>query len=563
MSSKSKRAKQETIGKSKGLKAFSKIIVVALFITCVAIVINLAPNYIQQKTGNKTVLIINNNNVTTKLKKDMIIDENDVVYLSFEDIENFFDENIYYDEQYNQIITGSDSKLASIEIGQKQMYVNSSKVNIYAEASKEGDTYYLPFSEMKNVYNVDIKYSKDSNIVTIDSLNREQKMGNISNDSGVKYKPTTFSKTIEKVKKGDSIIVIDKEDGWYKVRTTAGNIGYLKDVTNIYVSRAAVEKEKQVEGKVSMVWDYFTHTAPTRTGSIKGINVVSPSFVSLVQSGKGELLTRIGSEGQAYINWAHNNGYKIWTIISNDSLQDTTSEILNDYKLRETLINNIVNLVITNNLDGINIDFENIKEADKNMLSRFTIELAPRLTEYDKVLSVDVTAPDGGENWSMCYDRHKLGQVADYLVFMAYDQYGDSSSQAGTTAGADWIEVNLNKFVGTQEDVEASKIILGMPFYTRLWKETASSTTKDVIYMKSIDSNIPSGVEKTWNEDLKQYYVEFQRNAATYKMWIEDAESIKAKFDLMNKFKLGGAAYWQKDFESSDIWDIVETEINK
>lgn len=563
MRSKGKRIQENAREKKKGLKVFSKLIVVALFITCVGIVINLAPNYIKTKIADKTTVIINNSDVTDKLKHDIKIDENEVIYFSIDDIQNFFDENIYYDKQYNQIITSGYSKLASIEIGQKYMYVNSSKVNVYAEASKENDIYYLPFSEMKNVYNLDIKYTKDSDIVTIDSLNREQKMGNVSNNASVKYKPTTFSKTIEKVKKGDSIIVIDKEDNWYKVRTTTGNIGYLKDVTNIYVSRNAVEKEKQVNGKVSMVWDYFTNTAPTRSGSIKGINVVSPSFASLVKLGKGELFTRIGSEGQAYINWAHDNGYKIWTIISNDSLQDTTSEILNDYKLREALINNIVNLVVLNNLDGVNIDFENIKESDKDMFSRFIIELAPRLTENEKVLSVDVTAPDGGANWSMCYDRHKLGKIADYLVFMAYDQYGDASNEAGTTAGADWIKVNLDKFVGTQEEVEPSKIILGMPFYTRLWKETGSSVTKEVIYMRSIDSNIPSGAEKTWNEDLKQYYVEYQRNGATYKMWIEDEESLKAKFDLMHKYNLAGAAYWQKDFESQKIWDLVETEINK
>lgn len=561
MRSKGKRTKETE--KKKGLKAFSKIIIVALFVTCVGVVINLAPNYIRTKVANKVTVIINNNDVTKKLKHDIKIDDNEVIYLSFEDIENFFDENIYYDKQYDQIITSGDTKLASIEIGQKQMHVNSSKVNIYSTAEKDKDTYYLPFSEMKSVYNVDIKYSKDSNVVTIDSLNREQKMGNVSNNASVKYKPTTFSKTLEKVKKGDSIIVIDSEKGWYKIRTTNGNIGYLKDVTNIYVSRKAYEKEKQVNGKVSIVWDYFTNTAPTRSGSINGINVVSPSFASIVKQGKGELYTRIGNEGQAYINWAHNNGYKIWTIVSNDSLQDTTSEILNDYKLRETLINNIVNLVVMNNLDGVNIDFENVKESDKDVLSRFIIELAPRLAENEKVLSMDVTAPDGGGSWSMCYDRHKLGKVVDYLVFMAYDQYGDASNEAGTTAGADWIEVNLKKFVGTQEEVEANKIVLGMPFYTRLWKEAGGSVTKDVIYMRSIDSNIPNGTEKVWDENLKQYYVEFQRNGATYKMWIEDTKSIQAKFDLMHQYKLAGAAYWQKDFESANIWDVIETEINK
>jgi spore germination protein YaaH len=99
-----------------------------------------------------------------------------------------------------------------------------------------------------------------------------------------------------------------------------------------------------------------------------------------------------------------------------------------------------------------------------------------------------------------------------------------------------------------------------MPFYTRLWKETSDGTTSGVVSMKNIDSKIPSGVEKVWDDNLKQYYVEYQSNGVTYKMWIEDENSIKAKFALMKEYKLAGAAYWQKDYESSDIWDVIAEE---
>lgn len=102
-----------------------------------------------------------------------------------------------------------------------------------------------------------------------------------------------------------------------------------------------------------------------------------------------------------------------------------------------------------------------------------------------------------------------------------------------------------------------------MPFYTRLWKEKDGKATSTVIWMKSIDKNLPSNIERKWDENLKQYYVEYEQDGYTYKMWIEDEESIKAKFDIMNKYDLAGAAYWQKDFESANIWNIVKEEINK
>ena len=194
--------------------------------------------------------------------------------------------------------------------------------------------------------------------------------------------------------------------------------------------------------------------------------------------------------------------------------------------------------------------------------SRFIIELAPRLKEYGKVLSVDVTAPDGSPEWSLCYNRYKIGQVADYIIFMAYDQYGISSTKAGTTAGADWVEVNIKKFLG-QEGVKEEKLILGMPFYTRLWKENSNEIKSDVVLMKSIETYIPQTAQKTWDDDTKQYYIEYQKNGSTYKMWLEEETSIKEKFKLMHKYNLAGAAYWQKDFESPNIWNIVKEEISK
>jgi len=556
------RAKNEVKEKSKW---FRKIIIIAIFISLIAVVINLAPNYIRKEITGKVNVIINNNDVTESMKFDIFVDENDIVYMATKDIANFFDEDIFYDNVYDQIITTSNTKVATLKLDEKEMYVNNSRVKIYGSAIEKEDNFYLPFSEMKDVYNVDVNYIKESNILTIDSLSKEQKKANASKDILVKYKPTILSKTVDKVEKGNSIVIIEElENGWKQVRTSLGKIGYTKDVTNIYTLREEMEDKKQIEGKISLVWDYYSEyaSAPDRTGTtIKGVNVVSPSFAILDDDADGDLYVNIGEAGKKYINWAHNNNYKVWPMISNNSEKIPTSEVLNDYKLRQKLINNIVNLAIEYNLDGINIDFEYMKMDDKDVFSRFIIELAPRLKEYGKVLSVDVTAPDGSEDWSMCYDRNKIGEIADYVIFMAYDQYGISSPKEGTTAGADWVEVNIKKFIGTQEEVPAEKLILGMPFYTRLWKENGDNVTSGVVTMKYIDSKIPSNVEKVWDNDLKQYYVEYQEGGITYKMWLEEEESIKAKFALMKEYNLAGAAYWQKDFEKSNIWDIVAEEI--
>lgn len=540
-----------------------KGIIVVIFICLVGLVIHIAPNYIRNEIKDKTNLIINNNDVTTSLKYNVKVDENEIVYISSKDIANFFDGNIYYDNQNKQIITGSDTKIATIPLDSKKITVNGSEMTIYGKAYQADDTFYIPFSELTKVFNTEVKYIKETNVVTIDSLDREQIQAN-SKEKQVKYMPTAFSKTVDTIAVGDNVIVIKEEKGWTKIRTANGKIGYVKEVANTYKIRDTMLTEKQIEGTVSLVWDYYSEyaKAPTRSGKIEGVNVVSPSFAVLKKQGKGQLETNIGTNGQAYIQWAHENGYKVWPMISNNSMKETTSEILKDYYLRQTLIQNIVDLILQYDIDGINIDFENIYQADKDVFTRFIIELAPRLKEYGKVLSVDVTAPDGSEDWSLCYDRNEIAKVADYIVFMAYDQNGASSPTEGTTAGANWVEVNIKKFLG-QEDVKPEKIILGMPFYTRLWKEANGNVTSQVVTMKKVNTTIPENVERVWDDELKQNYVEYTQNGSTYKMWIEDENSIKAKMALMNKYQLAGAAYWQKDFEPDTLWSIIAKEIKE
>ncbi len=80
-------------------------------------------------------------------------------------------------------------------------------------------------------------------------------------------------------------------------------------------------------------------------------------FFTLTDEGKGRIDENVGNDGTQYIKWAHLNGYKVWPSISNNTYIQTTSDIMNDYKLRQILIGNIISLVKKYNLDGINIDF--------------------------------------------------------------------------------------------------------------------------------------------------------------------------------------------------------------
>ena len=250
-------------------------------------------------------------------------------------------------------------------------------------------------------------------------------------------------------------------------------------------------------------------------------------------------------------------------MFSNNSMIETTSQIMRDYELREKTINNIVELAEKYELDGINLDFENMYKEDKNLYTRFVIELYPRLKARGMTLSVDVTAPDGGDTWSLCFDRHNIARNSDYIVFMAYDQHGQSSTTAGSVAAYNWVEVNLNKFLGTQEEIEKEKVILGIPFYTRLWRETGEDVTSSVVDMKDVNNVLPGDIQREWLDDVKQNYIEYERNGSIYKMWIEDIDSIRAKINLAREKEIAGVAFWAKGREDESVWDVVEEYISE
>ena len=550
-----------------------KKVIIRTFFTIVALIIlftiaMIANNYIILDNNERTNLVINNRNVTSDLKNDVLIEDN-IIYLSESDVANFFDKYIYQDEETNNIITTYEKKVAAIGFEENKITINGSEKEIYAHAIEKDGEVYLPVSEMTDVYDVEIANIEETKVVTMDSLDRGQKRAIVTSDLAVKSSTNFISKTVDRVKKGDCVIVISSDKGYSRIRTANGKLGYIKTnkLENEFTVREDMEETKQVEGKINLTWDYFSEygSAPDRTGTtIDGVNVVSPAFFYLDEDGK--LQENVGSRGQAYIEWAHSNGYKVWPMISNanaarESLE-ITSEIMNSYTKRQELIESIVEKCVEYKLDGINVDFENMKAEDKDMYSRFIIELTPRLKEIGAVTSVDVTAPDGGETWSMCFDRHVIGDVADYIIFMAYDQNGVSSATPGTTAGYNWVSLSLNKFLQT-EVIDSDKIILAVPFYTRVWTtdQDGKIIGRSTVDMKDIDSIIPAGVEKTWDDELKQNYVEYMDGNNKKQIWIEDLESLKAKVSLIKENNLAGVASWQKGMETDEVWQMFKTEL--
>ena len=154
---------------------------------------------------------------------------------------------------------------------------------------------------------------------------------------------------------------------------------------------------------------------------------------------------------------------------------------------------------------------------------------------------------------------------------MAYDQHYGQASGEGSVASLDWVEEGVKNTLA--EGVPADQLILGVPFYTKLWNLTPTSNDSavDTTYIigfenlgltsakKWMNNNITNPV---WLEESGQYFGEVVKNGTTYKMWLEDEASIEKKLALMQEYKLAGAAFWSSDLDNASIWDTIIKYIN-
>ena len=120
----SRREKREVQSKPLIKIAIVFIIIVVIFFIGIAVF-----NHIKNARPESTNLIINNNNVTARLKKEVII-EDDVIFIAKEDVKNFFDKYITQDESTNKIITTYEKKIAAIEPDNKTIEINGSNKQI-------------------------------------------------------------------------------------------------------------------------------------------------------------------------------------------------------------------------------------------------------------------------------------------------------------------------------------------------------------------------------------------------------------------------------------------------
>jgi len=342
---------------------------------------------------------------------------------------------------------------------------------------------------------------------------------------------------------------------------------YLKNIGNNWVVYNSVPEfgdNFTNEEKVNLTWHQIWKSTPDMSNvkKVAGLNVISPTWFSLSNE-NGDLEDR-GSI--SYSSWAHKNGYMVWALLDNEFDSARTSKLLNNADSRARFISSVISSAKKYKLDGINIDFENMYVKDKDAFTRFVKEFYQKTKANGLILSVDVTIITVNSNWSESYDRAALSKVSDYVALMTYDQHWGGSSVSGSVAQFSWVEQNLKQVL---REVPKEKLLLGVPFYTRLWKEEyEAGSSKPVVTSKAISMEeaertiAENKASKTWDAESGQYYATYRKDNATYKIWLEDERSIKLKAGLVGKYNLAGIASWKYGLEKSAIWDVIAKTIN-
>ncbi|NLL58147.1 MAG: hypothetical protein GX244_06520, partial [Firmicutes bacterium] len=250
---------------------------------------------------------------------------------------------------------------------------------------------------------------------------------------------------------------------------------------------------------------------------------------------------------------------------SNSFDRDLTASVLRSSEKREKVIGQLLAFSQLYDLDGINVDFENMHLQDRDNFTQFIRELAPLAREQGLTLSVDVTFKSSNINWSQIYDRKALAESVDYVMVMAYDEHWGTSPVAGSVSSLPWVERGLQ---GVLQEIPADKLLLGIPFYTRLWEieyleggsEKVSSRAYGMDRIKSILEE--AGAQITFCEESGQNVAAYQQGDKYYKVWLEDLTSLESRLALVEKYGLAGAAAWRRGFESSEIWNIFDACLN-
>ena len=513
--------------------------------------------YFDEFQGNTNNLVYEDKRVSVN-EPIQIVDGK--VFVNYQFANEYVNDRIFYDQNEKILTITNDREIKRLYEGENSLSFAGVKGNY--KLITLGENLYIEGSLLQDLYGIHIEKGVDERLYIATNTGSQQTQATVKKRASLRTHPKRKSTVVERLAKGEKVTVYSKEDGFIRVRSENGIIGYLPE--NELKDEETVEAQPipTVEGwevnplgeKVRLMWDDMSTRSEkdwnsTKYARMKNVNVISPAWFEFEDS-KGTL-SDIATK--SYVKEAHRRGIQVWPILRHN-FEETglTAEILSSTKKRQYVIDQILDYANIYGFDGINVDIENIQNETSAVWVQFMRELFVQLKNKGLVVTVDVYMPS---DWSGHYEREKVSASCDYFIVMAYDQHWSGSEEAGSVSEIPWVESGIQTSL---EEVPKEKLVLGIPFYTRLWVESSEGLSAKSYSMTSMADLLATWeITPTIDENSGQSYVEYNKEGKVYKVWIEDFDSISKRISLMKKYELAGYGAWRLGYETSDIWDIL------
>ena len=422
---------------------------------------------------------------------------------------------------------------------------------------------YISLDVVKEYTDLDYAYYSDPNRVVIRNEWDGVEQATVQSDTAqVRQKGGIKSLILADVQKGDTLLYLENLDNWCKVMTADGYTGYIQteDISEPEAIEARTAKKDSYERitrdhKINLVWHQSTSTESNdamaeMTAEMTGVNVISPTWFSVTDE-TGTISSLASAD---YVKLAHDAGREVWGLIDNfnEAFDETTD--LAYASVRSRIIEQLLAEAASCGMDGINVDFENLKEAGIPHYLQFLRELTSAAHAQNLVVSVDTPVPQA---YTMYYQRGEQARFVDYMIVMAYDEHFAGSEEAGSVSSLPFVQQAVDEMTRV---MPADQVICGIPFYTRVWTEKfgQSAITSEVLGMDGAKNYAKENqMTETWDASLGQNVATVETSDARYTIWMEDEQSMEEKLKVIQSADLAGVAEWKLGFERADVWSLI------
>ena len=387
----------------------------------------------------------------------------------------------------------------------------------------------------------------------------------LKNKEAVRLQGGVKSPVLTDLEGGAKVIILEKMEKWSKVETEDGFIGYLRNSRlheETTEERTSDFKDPEYshkslgEGTYPVLAFHQITNAESNKGlqsylsNASGVNILAPTWY-VIKDNEGNL---ISYSDASYVELAHNTGRKVFATVNNfDNGKIDLKSLLSNGTKRTKLIDALISDMKKNGIDGINVDIELLPEKAARDYLQFMRELSIACRKNDLYLSVDCYVPFA---YNAYYNIKELGTFCDYVVIMCYDEHYAGSEEAGSVSSLSYVSRGIEE---TQAVMDKDRIIIALPFYTRVWiTDKSGKLRSEALSIKTAKAWITEkNVSLEWLSEIGQYYGSIQDGDEKKEIWMEDEKSMEEKMKLLKENGIQGVAAWKLGQEPEGFWSIL------